>query len=91
MISQSNDRAAREVIHPRDLKLVGTMAEPLPALGESAEHVAYRLLEIIIANDPPKPPLNMNATWVLTTYARCLRTVKHPEPPAAKSTPYKAA
>lgn len=65
------------------------MPEPISDLGETPEHISYRLLEMIIANDPPKPPLIMNATWILTTYARCLRTVKNPEAPAPKSTPYK--
>jgi hypothetical protein len=60
----------------------------LPHVSDSAEHVAYRLLEMIIAKDPPKPPLpGMNATWILTTYARCLRTVRNPEPPAKPEAP----
>ena len=66
------------------------MPEPIPNLGETAEHIAYRLLEMIVANDPPKAPLSMNATWILTTYARCLRSVKNPELPGVKATPFRA-
>lgn len=63
------------------------MAGPVSDSGETAEDIAYRLLELIIANDPPSPPQNMNATWVVTTYARCLRTVKNPDLSAAKTMP----
>jgi hypothetical protein len=55
------------------------MADDLPHVGDSSEHIAFRLLEMVIAKDPPKPPLSMNATWILTTYQRCLRAVRHPE------------
>jgi hypothetical protein len=55
------------------------MSEHFAGVGDSSEHIAFRLLEMIIAKDPPKPPLSMNATWVLTTYARCLRTVRSPD------------
>jgi hypothetical protein len=58
------------------------MSDHLSNVGDSAEHVAFRLLEIIIAKDAPKAPVTMNATWILTTYARCLRTVRNPEVPA---------
>jgi len=56
------------------------MADHLPHVGDTAEHVAYRLLEMIIAKDPPKAPQSMNATWILSTYQRCLRAVRNPEP-----------
>ena len=58
-------------------------------VGDSAEHVAFRLFEMIMAKDPPKAPLTLNATWILTTYARCLRTVKNPESAAPKTSAFK--
>jgi hypothetical protein len=63
------------------------MSEHFMGVGDSSEHIAFRLLEMIIAKDPPKPPLSMNATWILTTYARCLRTVRNPELPAKPEAP----
>jgi len=48
-------------------------------LGDSPEHIAYRLFEMIVAKDPPKPPITVNATWILSTYARCLRVVRNPD------------
>jgi hypothetical protein len=63
------------------------MSEHFMGVGDSSEHIAFRLLEIVIAKDPPKPPLSMNATWILTTYQRCLRAVRHPESPAKPETP----
>jgi hypothetical protein len=60
------------------------MPDHLPNVGDSAEHIAFRLFEMIVEKDGPKPPLTMNATWILTTYARCLRTVRNPEVPPPK-------
>ena len=57
--------------------------------GDSAEHIAFRLFEMIVEKDPPKPPLSMNATWILSTYQRCLRAVRNPEGPT-KGEPAKA-
>ena len=56
---------------------------------DSAEHVALRLLEMIVERDAPKPPLTVNATWILSTYARCLRTVRNPELPAKAGASHK--
>jgi hypothetical protein len=56
-------------------------------VGDSAEHIAFRLFEMILEKDPPKAPLTLNATWILTTYARCLRTVRNPELPGKPEGP----
>lgn len=58
------------------------MTDRLPSVGDSAEHIAFRLFEMIVEKDPPKPPLSMNATWILSTYQRCLRAVRNPDGPA---------
>jgi hypothetical protein len=51
------------------------MSDHFPNVGDSAEHIAFRFFEMILEKDGPKPPLAMNATQILTTCARCLRTV----------------
>jgi hypothetical protein len=54
------------------------MSDHLPNVGDSAEHIAFRLLETILEKDPPTPP---STSWILSTYARCLRMVRNPEVP----------
>lgn len=58
------------------------VSEHVSNVGDSAEHIAFRLFELILEKDAPKPPVTLNAAWILSTYARCLRTVRNPELPA---------
>lgn len=55
-------------------------------LGESAEHVAFRLFELIYDKEKgayaeQKTPGPIDRKWILETYALCLVTVRKPEQP----------
>jgi hypothetical protein len=53
-----------------------------PNLGESPEHIAFRLFELILSEEvskPKKPAVALTEQWILETYARCLTVVKKPE------------
>jgi len=55
-----------------------------PNLGESPEHIAFRLFELILSEEVSKSKKNANGLteqWMLETYARCLMVVKKPEGP----------
>jgi hypothetical protein len=59
---------------------------PIVHIGEnSPEHVAYQLFREIarsekkhIINAPASHTTEVNAKWILDTYAECLRAVKDP-------------
>jgi hypothetical protein len=53
-------------------------------VGESQEHIAFRLFELIISEEGPKLKKSgggLTEQWMLETYARCLMVVKKPEGP----------
>jgi hypothetical protein len=52
-----------------------------PHVGESQEHIAFRLFELIMGAEKLKKGGELDRKWVLETYAQCLATVKHPEKP----------
>ena len=58
----------------------------LPDIGESPQHIAFRLFELILVEEGKKTPKTIiNADWILRTYAKCLRTVRKPEERAKPS------
>jgi hypothetical protein len=55
-------------------------------VGESAEHIAFRLFELIYAQEKgayaeKKTEGPLDRKWILDTYAQCLATVKDPKSP----------
>ena len=48
-------------------------------VGESPEHIAFRLFEVILNEEKARMKLNeMTRAWVLDTYSDCLKVVKNP-------------
>jgi hypothetical protein len=55
-------------------------------VGESAEHIAFRLFELIYDREKgsyaePKTPGPADRKYILETYAQCLATVRNPGQP----------
>ncbi len=53
------------------------MQEPFnEGIGESHEHVAFRLLEIVMATEKKSVATGLDRQWLLDAYGECLATVK---------------
>ena len=53
------------------------MTGPFDAeIGESPEHMAFRLLEIIMAAEKKSAATGLDRQWLLDAYGECLATVK---------------
>jgi hypothetical protein len=52
-----------------------------PNVGESPEHIAFRLFELVISEGLKKKGADLSEKGILETYARCLLTVRKPEGP----------
>ena len=53
------------------------MAQPFDEeIGESPEHIAFRLLEIVMAAERKSIATGIDREWLLDAYGECLATVK---------------
>jgi hypothetical protein len=59
----------------------------IPGVGDSPEHIAFRLFEVILQQEAGKTSIPIDRRWILNTYAECLVAVRNPPKPPMKIDP----